>query len=66
MDAHKKLHEAKADLHKVSEHIVDATDEVKKQAQEYSDEVVDYIKDRPIKSVLIAAAVGVLIGKFFL
>jgi ElaB/YqjD/DUF883 family membrane-anchored ribosome-binding protein len=66
MDARKNLHEAKGDLHKASEHIVDATNEVKKQAQECSEELVEYIKESPIKSVLIASAIGMLIGKLFL
>jgi len=49
-----------------SEHLVDATEEIKKQAMEYSDELVDSIKARPIKSVIIASAIGLLVGKFLL
>ena len=66
MNVDRKLNETKADFNKVSEHISDATKEVKKQAQQYSDEISDYIKDCPMKSVLIASAVGLLIGKFIL
>jgi ElaB/YqjD/DUF883 family membrane-anchored ribosome-binding protein len=66
MNADKKLNETKADLNKVSEHLVDATNEVKKQAQQYSDELIEYIKDCPMKSVFIASAIGLLVGKFIL
>ena len=66
MDTSKILHVAKSDLNQASEHIVKATNEVKKQAQEYSDDVVKYIKNSPIKSVLIASAIGLLVGKFIL
>lgn len=66
MGAHTKLDEAKSDLNQASAHIVKATNEVKEQAQEYSDEIVDYIKESPVKSVLIASAIGLLVGKFLL
>lgn len=65
MDTHKKS-DVKADLNKAAENIRDATNEVKKQAQDYSDEIVNYIKEYPVKSVLIASAVGLLLGKFIL
>jgi ElaB/YqjD/DUF883 family membrane-anchored ribosome-binding protein len=66
MNVDKKINETKADLNKVSEHIADAANEVKKQAEQYSDEFATYIKDCPIKSVFIASAIGLLIGKFIL
>lgn len=66
MNVDRKLNETKSDFNKVSEHIADASKEVKKQAQQYSDEISQYIKDCPMKSVLIASAVGLLIGKFIL
>ncbi len=66
MNVDKKINETKADLNKVSEHIADSTNEVKKQAQQYTDEMASYIKDCPIKSVVVASAIGLLVGKFIL
>ena len=35
------------------------------KAQEWEDDVLQYIKDKPLQSVLIAAGVGLLLGRFW-
>lgn len=63
MSTTNKLNQTKDDLNKVSESIVQVGDEIKKQADEYTNELAKYIKGCPIKSVLIAALLGLLVGK---
>ena len=66
MNIRENTQSAKADLNKASEYITDVAQEAKKQAQEYSDELIEYIKDSPGKSVLVASLLGLLVGKFLL
>jgi ElaB/YqjD/DUF883 family membrane-anchored ribosome-binding protein len=44
----------------------DVTNEVKDQVQNFTDELVKNVKKSPVKSVLIAGAIGLLFGKLFL
>lgn len=55
-----------AGLRAASGQLAEATQEVKQHALEYSNEFSKYVKKYPIRSVVIATACGVLIGKFIL
>lgn len=66
MTVHRIRNAKIAGLQAASDHISEATQEVKQQALEYSDEFAKYVKKYPIKSVLIATACGVILGKFLL
>jgi ElaB/YqjD/DUF883 family membrane-anchored ribosome-binding protein len=63
MSATNKLNQTKDDLKKTSESLVQVGDEIKKQAEGYTNELAKYIKGCPIKSVLVASLVGLLVGK---
>lgn len=49
---------------KIGNQISDSTDELKANAEKYSDEALEYLKSNPLKSVAIAAGVGLLVGYF--
>jgi ElaB/YqjD/DUF883 family membrane-anchored ribosome-binding protein len=66
MSIDKKVDETKDSLNRVAEEIGERVSQVKNQAEEYSDELAKYIKKCPVKSVLIASAIGLLVGKFIL
>jgi len=55
-----------AGLRAATEQLTEATQEVKEQALEYTDDVAKYVKKNPIRSLLIATGVGVIVGKFIL
>lgn len=48
----------------IGEKIADSTESVKRNVEEYSNEVVDYIRECPMKSVAIAGAIGFVFGLF--
>lgn len=53
-------------LKKAAECFDEASKDVKKQAQVFSDNLEGYIKECPFKSALIASAIGLLVGKFLI
>lgn len=55
-----------ARLHAATEQIAETSQEVKDQAMEYTEDLVKYVKKNPIRSVIVAAGLGVLLGMFIL
>lgn len=66
MNTSNVVNDTKENLAKASECITNESKEIKKHAQEYTAELEKFIKDSPLKSALIASAVGLIIGKLFL
>ncbi len=48
-----------------SENMTENFDQVKDQVKEYSGAAKDYIQDRPLKSFLVAAGIGLALGVLF-
>ncbi len=52
-------------INNFSENITENFDQVKDQVKEYSGVAKDYIQDRPVKSFLVAAGIGLVLGLLF-
>jgi ElaB/YqjD/DUF883 family membrane-anchored ribosome-binding protein len=51
---------------RASDLISELLEDLRDQGTEYQDTVEEYVTDKPLKSVGIALAIGVIVGKFLL
>ena len=58
---------AKEAAHGIGDHVSETAgkvkEQVKEQFDEYSEDIVEYVKENPLKSVLFAIAAGVVLSK---